>query len=73
MTELKNNIKFLQVHKMLQDELEKTMDLIMEELAKENSEEVTKNLSNYIVIMSNINQGVALLNKIKLESDKKIS
>lgn len=71
MTELKNNIKFLQVHKMLQDELEKTMDLIMEELAKENSEEVTKNLSNYIVIMSNINQGVALLNKIKLESDKK--
>ena len=40
-------------------------DIINKEQQKENSEEVVKNLANYFIILSNINQAITLVSNIK--------
>lgn len=65
MTILKEQIQYDQVKKLLQDEVDKTIEMINAEMQKENSEEVTKNLANFFVILSNINQAITLVGSIK--------
>ena len=65
MTLIKEQLQYDQVKKMLQNEVDRTIDIINKEKQKENSEEVVKNLANYFIILSNINQAITLVSNIK--------
>jgi|TARA_R110001606_G_C15336829_1_gene646118 hypothetical protein len=65
MTLIKEQLQYDQVKKMLQNEVDRTIDIINKEQQKENSEEVVKNLANYFIILSNINQAITLVSNIK--------
>ena len=65
MTLIKEQLQYAQVKKMLQNEVDRTIDIINKEQQKENSEEVVKNLANYFIILSNINQAITLVSNIK--------
>ena len=65
MTLIKEQLQYDQGKKMLQNEVDRTIDIINKEQQKENSEEVVKNLANYFIILSNINQAITLVSNIK--------
>ena len=65
MTLIKEQLQYDRVKKMLQNEVDRTIDIINKEQQKENSEEVVKNLANYFIILSNINQAITLVSNIK--------
>ena len=65
MTLIKEQLQYDQVKKMLQNEVDRTIEIINKEQQKENSEEVVKNLANYFIILSNINQAITLVSNIK--------
>tara|TARA_R110001599_G_scaffold115741_1_gene282648 strand:+ start:1010 stop:1240 length:231 start_codon:yes stop_codon:yes gene_type:complete len=69
MTELKNkdHLKFINAKNLLQKQSDKTQTLIGIELQKENSEDVTTNISNLFIALSNINTAINLINTILIE------
>ena len=69
MTELKNkdHLKFINAKNLLQKQSDKTQALIGVELQKEDSEDVTTNISNLFIALSNINTTINLINTILIE------
>ena len=63
MTELKNkdHLKFINAKNLLQKQSDKTQALIGVELQKEDSEDVTTNISNLFIALSNINTTINLI------------
>ena len=65
MTDLAQQIIYDKVSAKIQNEITHTINIINSEMEKEVTDETIKNLSNYFIILSNLNQAVALLKNIK--------
>ena len=65
MTDLAQQIIYDKVQDKIQLEVTHTVNIINSEMEKEVTDETIKNLSNYFIILSNLNQAIALLKNIK--------
>ena len=65
MTDLAQQIIYDKVQDKIQLEVTHTVNIINTEMEKEVTDETIKNLSNYFIILSNLNQAIALLKNIK--------
>ena len=65
MTDLAQQIIYDRVSAKIQLEVTHTVNIINSEMEKEVTDETIKNLSNYFIILSNLNQAIALLKNIK--------
>ena len=65
MTDLAQQIIYDKVSAKIQNEITHTINIINSEMEKEVTDETIKNLSNYFIILSNLNQAMALLKNIK--------
>ena len=65
MTDLAQQIIYDKVQEKIQLEVTHTVNIINTEMEKEVTDETIKNLSNYFIILSNLNQAIALLKNIK--------
>ena len=65
MTDLAQQIIYDKVQAKIQLEVTHTVNIINTEMEKEVTDETIKNLSNYFIILSNLNQAIALLKNIK--------
>jgi len=65
MTDLAQQIIYDKVSAKIQNEITHTINIINSEMEKEVTDETIKNLSNYFIILSNLNQAIALLKNIK--------
>ena len=65
MTDLAQQIIYDKVSAKIQHEITHTINIINSEMEKKNTDETIKNLSNYFIILSNLNQAIALLKNIK--------
>jgi hypothetical protein len=65
MTDLAQQIIYDRVSDKIQNEITHTINIINSEMEKKNTDETIKNLSNYFIILSNLNQAIALLKNIK--------
>ena len=65
MTDLAQQIIYDKVQAKIQLEVTDTVNIINSEMEKEVTDETIKNLSNYFIILSNLNQAIALLKNIK--------
>ena len=65
MTDLAQQIIYDKVSAKIQNEITHTINIINSEMEKKNTDEKIKNLSNYFIILSNLNQAIALLKNIK--------
>ena len=66
MTDLAQQIIYDKVSEKIQSEITHTVNIINSEMEKKDvTDETIKNLSNYFIILSNLNQAIALLKNIK--------
>lgn len=65
MTDLAQQIIYDKVSEKIQLEVTHTVNIINSEMEKDVTDETIKNLSNYFIILSNLNQAIALLKNIK--------
>ena len=65
MTTINDQVEYDNVKKIIQDEINNTVEKINEEMKKESSEEKTKNIANYFLHLSNMNQAKILVGNIK--------
>ena len=65
MTDLAQQIIYDKVQDKIQLEVTHTVNIINTEMEKEVTDETIKNLSNYFIILSNLNQAIALIKNIK--------
>tara|TARA_R100001369_G_scaffold14698_1_gene29393 strand:+ start:327 stop:551 length:225 start_codon:yes stop_codon:yes gene_type:complete len=66
MTNLAQQIIYDKVSEKIQSEITHTVNIINSEMEKKDvTDETIKNLSNYFIILSNLNQAIALLKNIK--------
>ena len=65
MTDIAQQIIYDRVSDKIQLEVTHTVNIINSEMEKEVTDETIKNLSNYFIILSNLNQAIALLKNIK--------
>ena len=65
MTAISQQIIYDRIKTKIQDEINHTVTIINDEMEKEITEDVIKNLSNYFIILSNLNQAVDLISNIK--------
>ena len=65
MTAISQQIIYDKIKTKIQDEINHTVTIINDEMEKEITEDVIKNLSNYFIILSNLNQAVDLISNIK--------
>ena len=65
MTDLAQQIIYDKVQDKIQLEVTHTVNIINTEMEKEVTDQTIKNLSNYFIILSNLNQAIALLKNIK--------
>jgi len=65
MTDISQQIIYDKVKDKIQNEVTHTVNLINTEMEKEVTEETIKNLANYFIILSNLNQAIELVKNIK--------
>ena len=65
MTAISQQIIYDKIKTKIQDEINHTVSVINDEMEKEITEDVIKNLSNYFIILSNLNQAIDLISNIK--------
>lgn len=65
MTAISQQIIYDKIKTKIQDEINHTVNVINDEMEKEITDNVIKNLSNYFIILSNLNQAVDLISNIK--------
>tara|TARA_R100001244_G_scaffold35199_1_gene32314 strand:+ start:1672 stop:1893 length:222 start_codon:yes stop_codon:yes gene_type:complete len=65
MTAIAQQIIYDKIKTKIQDEVTHTVNVINAEMEKEITEDVLKNLANYFIILSNLNQAVDLISNIK--------
>ena len=65
MTAISQQIIYDKIKTKIQDEINHTVNVINDEMEKEITEDVIKNLSNYFIILSNLNQAIDLISNIK--------
>ena len=66
MTNLAQQIIYDKVSEKIQSEITHTVNIINSEMEKKDvTDETIKNLSTYFIILSNLNQAIALLKNIK--------
>ena len=65
MTNISQQVIYSKVQDRVNDEITHTVNIINSEMEKEVTDETIKNLSNYFIILSNLNQAIALLKNIK--------
>ena len=65
MTAISQQIIYDKIKTKIQDEINHTVNIINDEMEKEITDNVIKNLSNYFIILSNLNQAVDLISNIK--------
>jgi len=65
MTNISQQVIYSKVQDRVNDEITDTVNIINSEMEKEVTAETIKNLSNYFIILSNLNQAIALLKNIK--------
>ena len=65
MTDLAQQIIYDKVSEKIQLEVTHTVNIINSEMEKDVTDETIKNLSNYFIILNNLNQAIALLKNIK--------
>ena len=65
MTDISQQVIYSKVQDRVNDEITHTVNIINSEMEKEVTDETIKNLSNYFIILSNLNQAIALLKNIK--------
>ena len=65
MTDLAQQIIYDKVKDKIQNEVTHTVNIINTEMEKEVTDETIKNLANYFIILSNLNQAIELVKNIK--------
>mgnify|MGYP003120500457 CR=1 FL=1 len=65
MTDISQQVIYSKVQDRVNDEITHTVNIINSEMEKDVTDETIKNLSNYFIILSNLNQAIALLKNIK--------
>jgi len=65
MTDISQQVIYSKVQDSINDEITHTVNIINSEMEKDVTDETIKNLSNYFIILSNLNQAIALLKNIK--------
>ena len=65
MTDISQQIIYDKVKDKIQNEVTHTVNIINTEMEKEVTEETIKNLANYFIILSNLNQAIELVKNIK--------
>lgn len=65
MTDISQQIIYDKVKDKIQNEVTHTVNLINTEMEKEVTDQTIKNLSNYFIILSNLNQAIELVKNIK--------
>ena len=65
MTDISQQIIYDKVKDKIQNEVSHTVNIINTEMEKEVTEETIKNLANYFIILSNLNQAIELVKNIK--------
>tara|TARA_R110000744_G_scaffold212236_1_gene331242 strand:- start:38 stop:247 length:210 start_codon:yes stop_codon:yes gene_type:complete len=65
MTDISQQIIYSKIQDKINNEITHTVNIINSEMEKDVTEETIKNLSNYFIILSNLNQAMALLKNIK--------
>ena len=65
MTDISQQIIYDKVKDKIQNEVTHTVNLINTEMEKEVTDETIKNLANYFIILSNLNQAIELVKNIK--------
>jgi hypothetical protein len=65
MTAISQQIIYDRIKTKIQDEINHTVTIINNEMEKQIKDEVIKNLSNYFIILSNLNQAIDLISNIK--------
>ena len=65
MKDIKQQEIYNQITKKIQNEVEHTLTIINKEMEKDLSTDTIKNLSNYFIILSNLNQAIQLISNIK--------
>jgi len=65
MTDISQQVIYSKVQDSINDEITHTVNIINSEMEKDVTDETIKNLSNYFIILSNLNQAMALLKNIK--------
>jgi len=65
MTDISQQIIYSKIQDKINNEITHTVNIINSEMEKDVTEETIKNLSNYFIILSNLNQAIALLKNIK--------
>lgn len=65
MTDITQQIIYDKIKDKIQNEVTHTVNIINTEMEKEVTDETIKNLSNYFIILSNLNQAIELVKNIK--------
>jgi len=65
MTDISQQVIYSKVQDSINDEITHTVNIINSEMEKDVTDQTIKNLSNYFIILSNLNQAIALLKNIK--------
>jgi len=65
MTDISQQIIYDKVKDKIQNEVTHTVNIINTEMEKEVTDETIKNLANYFIILSNLNQAIELVKNIK--------
>ena len=65
MTDISQQIIYDKVKDKIQNEVTHTVNIINTEMEKEVTDETIKNLSNYFIVLSNLNQAIELVKNIK--------
>ena len=65
MTDISQQVIYSKVQDSINNEITHTVNIINSEMEKDVTDETIKNLSNYFIILSNLNQAMALLKNIK--------
>tara|TARA_R110001592_G_scaffold186984_3_gene431460 strand:- start:44 stop:283 length:240 start_codon:yes stop_codon:yes gene_type:complete len=65
MTDIAQQIIYDKIKNKIQNEIDHTLTIINKEMEKADTEEKIKNLSNYFIILSNLNQALQLISSIK--------
>ena len=65
MTDISQQVIYSKVQDSINDEITHTVNIINSEMEKDVTDQTIKNLSNYFIILSNLNQAMALLKNIK--------
>ena len=65
MTDISQQVIYSKVQDSINNEITHTVNIINSEMEKDVTDQTIKNLSNYFIILSNLNQAMALLKNIK--------